>query len=98
MRLSQVLVLIAASLLFTSEALSATMDSKISKVTSPGASSQRLLRVHHSTVEDDDDSEERGLTSKYAEKLAAYADDLGFNLQRAEKSQTYLLQNQAKYK
>ncbi|KAF4316253.1 hypothetical protein BBO99_00009609 [Phytophthora kernoviae] len=74
MRLSHVLVVIAATFLLTSEALLATTDSnqvKISKVTSPGGPSQRMLRTHHNTYEDDEgneDDEERALTKKKMKK------------------------------
>ncbi|RLN45299.1 hypothetical protein BBI17_009916 [Phytophthora kernoviae] len=67
MRLSHVLVAIAATFLVTSEALSTITDSneaKISKVASPGGPSKRMLRTHHNTYEDDEDDEERGLRFK----------------------------------
>ncbi|RLN50186.1 hypothetical protein BBJ29_000479 [Phytophthora kernoviae] len=52
MRLSHVLVLIAAAFLVTSEAFSTTTDSNqatISKVTSHAGPSQRFLRIYHTT-------------------------------------------------
>ncbi|RLN51432.1 hypothetical protein BBP00_00009896, partial [Phytophthora kernoviae] len=69
MRLSHVFVAIAATFLVTSEALSTTTDSnqvKISKVASPGGPSQRMLRTHHNTYEDD---EERSLDPKAMKKM-----------------------------
>ncbi|KAF4314660.1 hypothetical protein G195_011607, partial [Phytophthora kernoviae 00238/432] len=95
MRLSHVLVAIAATFLVTSEAFSTTTDSnqaKISKVASPGGPSQRMLRTHHNTYEDEEDDEERGLgnikmklmasigmsADDYAEKLGIAAKMKGF--------------------
>ncbi|KAG3166082.1 hypothetical protein PC128_g19804 [Phytophthora cactorum] len=91
MRLSQVLLAIAASFLFNSEALSATMDSnqaKIAKVASTGGPSQRLLRASYTPVEEVDDAEERlGGMDKFSVEhqniLKALAKKLGFNLSQA---------------
>ncbi|KAJ8528581.1 hypothetical protein ON010_g14748 [Phytophthora cinnamomi] len=73
MRLSQVLVVIAASVLVTSEALLTTTDSnqvKTSKVASLG-SGQRLLRTHPMVAEDEDDSEERVLSEAQIKAICA---------------------------
>ncbi|OWZ14096.1 Avirulence (Avh) protein [Phytophthora megakarya] len=65
MRLSQVLVVAAASFLFATETIAVTMDSNQGKISSVarGGQSQRVLRSYK-PVEDDsddlDDSEERG--------------------------------------
>ncbi|KAG2766060.1 hypothetical protein Pcac1_g22657 [Phytophthora cactorum] len=65
MRLSQVLVVAAASFLFASEAIAVTMDSNQAKISTVarGGPSKRLLRSYSKPVEDDsddlDDSEER---------------------------------------
>ncbi|KAG7387113.1 hypothetical protein PHYBOEH_008371 [Phytophthora boehmeriae] len=61
MRLSHVLVVIAAAFLVTSEALLTASDSnqvKLSEVSSPQAESQRFLRTRHTTYEDDDNDED----------------------------------------
>ncbi|KAE8966594.1 hypothetical protein PF011_g27879 [Phytophthora fragariae] len=97
MRLSQVLVMITASFLVTSEALSTATDSnqaKIVKVTSPTVPSQRLLRTHHKVVDDEDDSfEERGLSNSVLESICQR---LGINFERASREATYL-QNHAQF-
>nr|AGZ84875.1 RXLR-class effector Avh247-like protein [Phytophthora foliorum] len=71
MRLSHVLMVMAATFLLASEAFATTTDSnqaKIAQVTSPEGSSQRLLRNHPTTYEDDD-SEERGGPPTRLERL-----------------------------
>ncbi|KAJ8574556.1 hypothetical protein ON010_g4655 [Phytophthora cinnamomi] len=103
MPLSQVVVVITASFLVTSEALSTTMDSdqaKVSKVVSPGASHHRLLRIHDTADEDEDtsdDSEERGLTPTQMEDYAIKK--LGIDWAKSERSTAYFqsLKNCAKY-
>ncbi|KAE8883570.1 hypothetical protein PF005_g15334 [Phytophthora fragariae] len=92
MRLSQVLVTIAASFLVRSEALSTSTDSKLSEVGSPSGPSQRLLRTHPRFVEDEDDSsEERGLSAHQWKQLQAYAENtLGIDWKRVEQSTSYL--------
>ncbi|POM79605.1 Hypothetical protein PHPALM_2678 [Phytophthora palmivora] len=75
MRLSQVLVIAAASFLFAGEAIAVTMDSNQAKISTVarGSPSQRLLRKYEETDSDDLDdlddldylnSEERGIESK----------------------------------
>ncbi|KAG7402308.1 hypothetical protein PHYBOEH_000016 [Phytophthora boehmeriae] len=69
MRLSYVLVVIAATFLLASEAFSTTADSvqgKISDVASPDSPTQRLLRTHHAAYED---GEERALTLKKMKRM-----------------------------
>ncbi|POM70262.1 Secreted RxLR effector peptide protein [Phytophthora palmivora] len=71
MRLSQVLVIAAASFLFAGEAIAVTMDSNQAKISTVarGSPSQRLLRKYEETDSDDLDdldylnSEERGIES-----------------------------------
>ncbi|KAE9000215.1 hypothetical protein PF010_g13231 [Phytophthora fragariae] len=100
MRLSQVLVLIAASFLVASEAHSTTTESnqvKLSEVASPSGPNQRLLRTHQQIVEDEDDSsEERTFTPTQLEKLERYATKLGINWERAQRDTQYL-QAHARY-
>ncbi|POM64197.1 Avr1b-1 Avirulence-like protein [Phytophthora palmivora] len=68
MRLSQVLVVAAASFLFASETIAVTMDSNQAKISTVegGGPSQRLLRRYEEPDSDDlddlDDTEERGRT------------------------------------
>ncbi|POM73989.1 Hypothetical protein PHPALM_9109 [Phytophthora palmivora] len=75
MRLSQVLVIGAASFLFAGEAIAVTMDSNQAKISTVarGSPSQRLLRKYEEPDSDDLDdlddldylnSEERGIESK----------------------------------
>ncbi|OWZ11567.1 RxLR effector protein [Phytophthora megakarya] len=100
MRVSQAVLVLVASFLFTSEALSATMDSnqaQIAKMTSPG--DQRLLRAYHKSTDEeidseDDSLEERGLNSAAKAQLARVAEGLGIDIQKAERSATYLAQIQ----
>ncbi|OWY97835.1 RxLR effector protein, partial [Phytophthora megakarya] len=68
MRLSQVLIVATASMLFTCEALSATAYSD-TQVASSGSPTQRLLRTHQTFAEVNDENvdEERALdTAKMA--------------------------------
>ncbi|KAG7394275.1 hypothetical protein PHYBOEH_005412 [Phytophthora boehmeriae] len=61
MRLSHVLVVIAAAFLVTSEALSTITDSnqiKLSGVEVTSQQSQRVLRTHHTIDEDDEEDED----------------------------------------
>lgn len=95
MRLSQVLVVIAASFLIGSEALSTSTDSnqvKLSEVASPSGHSQRLLRTHPKIVEDEDDSsEERAITARQWAKIDKYAEDvLKIDVKKAERNTAYL--------
>ncbi|POM81134.1 Secreted RxLR effector peptide protein [Phytophthora palmivora] len=105
MRLSQVLVVVAASFLFTSEALSAKTDSHQAQIADPtliGDLGARLLRSHHTVVEADndseetgfdnveDDSEERALLPKDYTRLTNYAEKLGIDVQRAATNTAYL--------
>ncbi|KAG7394193.1 hypothetical protein PHYBOEH_005557 [Phytophthora boehmeriae] len=85
MRLSHVLVVIAATLLLTSEAISAANSNPAtaSEVASPGGTSQRLLRIHHMVYEDD---EERALTPAKMKRMKKagmtkedYASELGIS-------------------
>ncbi|KAF4317321.1 hypothetical protein G195_008855 [Phytophthora kernoviae 00238/432] len=88
MRVSHVLVAIAATFLVTSEAFSTTTGSnkvEISKVALSGGPSQRMLRTHHNIYEDDEDEGERGLDlakmeTMMANKMTAmeYAENLVF--------------------
>ncbi|KAF4315106.1 hypothetical protein BBO99_00002630 [Phytophthora kernoviae] len=67
MRLSHVLVAIAATFVVTSEASSSitgSISAETSRVAVSGGPSQRMLRTHHTTYEDDEDEEERGLRFK----------------------------------
>ncbi|POM59937.1 Secreted RxLR effector peptide protein [Phytophthora palmivora] len=77
MRLSQVLVVAAASFLFASEAITVTMDSNQAKISTVvgGGPSQRLLRRNEKPVDpDSDDSddldEERGGNTDQLKALA----------------------------
>ncbi|KAF4314758.1 hypothetical protein BBO99_00009020 [Phytophthora kernoviae] len=97
MRLSHVLVAIAATFLVTSEAFSTTTDSneaEISKVALSGGPSQRMLRTHHNIYEDkedeedEEDEEERGLSSlkmKFMRSQGMSADDYAEKLGIAAK-------------
>ncbi|GMF57752.1 unnamed protein product [Phytophthora fragariaefolia] len=83
MRLSQVLVIAAASFLFASEAIAVTPDSNQAKISTVarGDSRQRFLRSYKKTVEDDSDDlddldEERAGNSA----LEALAKSWGHNL------------------
>ncbi|POM57996.1 Avirulence protein (Avh) [Phytophthora palmivora] len=92
MRLSQVLVVAAASFLFASEAIAVTMDSNQAKISTVahGDTSQRLLRRNEKPVDPDsddsddlddldnlDDTEERGPTlSQLAAKWGHSVDDI----------------------
>ncbi|EGZ10416.1 hypothetical protein PHYSODRAFT_287041 [Phytophthora sojae] len=68
MRLSQVLVVAAASFLFASEAIAVTTDSVQAKITTVarGGPSQRLLRSYSKPAEENDsaDSEKWGFTTE----------------------------------
>ncbi|KAL4158691.1 hypothetical protein PRNP1_004466 [Phytophthora ramorum] len=71
MRLSCILAVLAASVLFASEAFAMTTNSnqaKIAQVTSPKGPSQRLLRMHP-TIYAGDNSEERGNTLTLLENI-----------------------------
>nr|QMU24869.1 PaRXLR45 [Phytophthora agathidicida] len=62
MRLSHVLVAIAAIFLAASNALKTTDSNQISDAASPTGHKQRFLRVDPTIIEDDDYSEERALS------------------------------------
>ncbi|GMF58911.1 unnamed protein product [Phytophthora fragariaefolia] len=85
MRLSQVLVIAAASILFASEAIAVTMDSNQAKISTVarGGSRQRFLRSYKKTVEDDsDDLDEERVRTTALETLAkswAAGADLNIN-------------------
>ncbi|KAG3102103.1 hypothetical protein PI124_g7558 [Phytophthora idaei] len=59
MRFSHVLVVIAAAFLATTDALSTSTETRAAQVASQDGPSQRLLRNHYTTAEDDEDSEAR---------------------------------------
>ncbi|ETL39982.1 hypothetical protein L916_08729 [Phytophthora nicotianae] len=61
MRLSRVLVVIAATFLATTDALSTNTGIHAVNVISHNGPSQRLLRSDYTTAEEDDDSEARAL-------------------------------------
>ncbi|ETI55835.1 hypothetical protein F443_01523, partial [Phytophthora nicotianae P1569] len=105
MRLAQTFVVISTAFLASSKALStATKLSQISTEPWVDGPNQRFVRTHPTPDEDDDDpeethltavqdnsdSEEGGLKSKDWEELAKYAKNLGLDVERAERSATYL--------
>lgn len=82
MRLYQILVVLSATLLFAGEV------SSMSSVSTSVASPTRLLRTHHTTTQDNTDSEERSLTpqkmmSMMKDKMTTgkYATKLGISTQ-----------------
>ncbi|RLN57289.1 hypothetical protein BBJ29_009403 [Phytophthora kernoviae] len=98
MRLSHVLVAIAATFVVTSEASSSITGStstETSRVAVSGGPSQRMLRTHHNTYGDDEDDEERGLTPKAMESMKSMkaegktVDDYAKELGIAEKMQGF---------
>lgn len=60
-RISDVFVVIAATFLATTDALSTNTGAHATDRVSRDSPSQRLLRKHYTTAEDDDDSETRAL-------------------------------------
>ncbi|POM79052.1 Avr1b-1 Avirulence-like protein [Phytophthora palmivora] len=80
MRLSQILMVAAASFLFASETIAVTMDSNQAKISTVvgGTPSQRLLRRYEEPDSDDlDDTEERGPTiSELAAKWGKSVDEI----------------------
>ncbi|KAL4146808.1 hypothetical protein PRNP1_010564 [Phytophthora ramorum] len=68
MRLSHIFVVIAATFLLASATSTDSNQAKISQASLPEGPSQRLLRTHPTTYEDDD-SEERGGPPTMLEKL-----------------------------
>ncbi|POM80734.1 Avirulence protein (Avh) [Phytophthora palmivora] len=91
MRLSQVLVVAAASFLFASETIAVTMDSNEAKLSTVarGGPSQRLLRRYEEPDSDDlDDTEERGPTiSELAAKWGHSVDDISNGVVRLSEKQ-----------
>ncbi|OWZ22702.1 Avirulence (Avh) protein [Phytophthora megakarya] len=88
MRLSNVVMVIGASFLFTSDAFLMTTDTNKAKVPNLGSSSaqtHRHLRTHHFA-----DLEERGLIADDLKYLATKAKSLGFNAHKAMNSVSYL--------
>ncbi|ETP27598.1 hypothetical protein F442_23125 [Phytophthora nicotianae P10297] len=70
MRLTQIMLVLAAPLLFVSEVSALTTDSnQISSVASLANPSQRFLRAHHDVIETDADFEERALTPEKMMKM-----------------------------
>ncbi|EGZ13041.1 hypothetical protein PHYSODRAFT_286533 [Phytophthora sojae] len=100
MRVAPVLLLIAATFLAASEALSTTTDSnkvKTSQVILPSGPSLRLLRKHNKVVDEDEDSSEgRTLTDLQMAEMEKFAEKLGMNWARVQ-SGTMYLQRHAKY-
>ncbi|KAE8880691.1 hypothetical protein PF005_g31053 [Phytophthora fragariae] len=94
MRLSQVFVVISASFLVTSEAISTTTDSnQVEQLTSLGY--QRLLRTHYYKIDEDEaNTEERGPLSRDQMMALLKELDIDYNLVKA--SPMYL-QTHAKY-
>ncbi|OWZ16860.1 Avirulence (Avh) protein [Phytophthora megakarya] len=89
MNLPQVLLVAAASFLFTGEALTAStgpFQPNVSNVVSPSGTNQRLLRVHDTPTKEKNTSEERGfdkLATTHQIYLKKFAKELGFDLERA---------------
>ncbi|KAG6951215.1 hypothetical protein JG688_00013824 [Phytophthora aleatoria] len=80
MRLSQVIVVIAAALLATSDALSDFNAASISNVASASDPSQRLLRTHHAYDTTADEEERAGAP---IERVNSLARKCGIGLDRA---------------
>ncbi|KAF4131637.1 hypothetical protein GN958_ATG19195 [Phytophthora infestans] len=97
MRISHAVVVVTVAFLASSEALSTRMDDKVSTVATHDGPRQRLLRIPHTAVENEDDSEERGLQAKDYLRLDAYADKLGINVEKAMKNTAYLGKVKDKY-
>ncbi|KAG2784573.1 hypothetical protein JG687_00008658 [Phytophthora cactorum] len=74
MPLSQVIVVIAAALLATSDALSDFNAASISNVASPSDPSKRLLRTHHAYDTTADEEERAGAPIKRVNSLARKCD------------------------
>ncbi|KAG2772067.1 hypothetical protein Pcac1_g17135 [Phytophthora cactorum] len=69
MRFSHVLVVIAAAFLATTDALSTSTETHAAQVASQDGPSQRLLRNHYTTGEDDEDSEARTLDAEKMKQM-----------------------------
>nr|AEK80898.1 Avh200 [Phytophthora sojae] len=93
MRVAPVLLLIAATFLAASEALSTTTDSnkvKTSQVILPSGPSLRLLRKHNKVVDEDEDSSEgRTLTDLQMAEMEKFAEKLGMNWARVQSGTMY---------
>ncbi|EEY59370.1 PexRD2 family secreted RxLR effector peptide, putative [Phytophthora infestans T30-4] len=85
MRLSYVIVVIAASFLVTTEALSTNTGVQAANLVGPA---QRLLRKHYTAAENDDDSEARALNTEKMKtmlKAGMTVDDYAAKLKLTDK-------------
>ncbi|ETL93117.1 hypothetical protein L917_08648 [Phytophthora nicotianae] len=88
MRLSHVLVVIAATFLATTDALSTNTGIHAVNVISHNGPSQRLLRSDYTTAEEDDDSEARALNLEKMKTMldaGMSVDDYAFKLKLTDK-------------
>ncbi|EGZ09809.1 Avr1b-1 avirulence-like protein [Phytophthora sojae] len=93
MHLSQILLVVVASLLATSEALStATIFNQVEKTTSLG--SQRLLRTHpdYKVADDEAETEERGPLSR--EQMKALVKEVGIDRRKVKADFNHLLRHE----